>query len=308
MDVQRRTRLAVTGLLLSVALIAGCGGSGGGAGATGADKVIVGSKDFTESILLGEIAAQVIEARTDLQVERKLNLGGTTVNFNGLRTGDLTLYAEYDGTAYSAHLQRTDPIEDPTKLYELVKRETEEKFGLTWSEPLGMNNTYTLAVPREVAEKYNLKTYSDLLAVDDQLVFGTTNEFMARTVDGYEPLVATYGFEFKDVATMQTGLRYKAIENGDVHIIDAYATDGKLKEFDMVILEDDKNFFPPYNGGYLVRMDAVQRHPELMDALNELAGKLTDEVMQELNYRVDSLEEPVEEVARDFLRSIGIVQ
>lgn len=297
----------LTGLLLSVTLLAGCGGSGG-SNAAGSGKVIVGSKDFTESILLGEIAAQVIEAKTDLQVERKLNLGGTTVTFNGLKTGDLTLYAEYDGTAYSAHLQKTDPITDPAGLYELVKKETEEKFGLTWSEPLGMNNTYTLAVPREIAEQYSLKTFSDLLEVDDQLVFGTSNEFMARTVDGYEPLVATYGFQFKDVATMQIGLRYKAVENGDVDIIDAYATDGKLKEFDMVILEDDKQFFPPYNGGYLVRMDAVEAHPELMEALNELAGTLTDETMQELNYRVDSLEEPVDQVARDFLKSVGIVE
>ncbi|MBP2017970.1 osmoprotectant transport system substrate-binding protein [Symbiobacterium terraclitae] len=301
---KRRIAYAFTALLLSAALLAGCGGArSSGAG----DTVVVGSKDFTENILLGEIAAQLLESKTDLKVVRKLNLGGTTVNFNGLKTGDLTLYAEYDGTGYSAHLGHTEPITDPDALFDQVKKEFEEKFGLTWSEPLGLNNTYTLAVPRALAEQYNLKTYSDLLAVDEQLVFGTTNEFMGRTVDGYEPLVRTYGFQFKDVATMQTGLRYKAIENGDIQIMDAYATDGKLKEFDMVILEDDKNFFPPYKGAYVIRMDAVEAHPEILETLNLLGGKLPDETMQELNYRVEVLEEPVDQVARDFLKSAGLI-
>jgi len=303
---KHRLFCAATGLLLSVALLAGCGGASASKG-TG-DTIVVGSKDFTESILLGEIAAQLIENRTDLKVERKHSLGGTSVNFNGLKNGDITLYAEYDGTAYGPILGHTEPIADPAKLHEQVKKEFEERFRITWSEPLGMNNTYTLAVPREIAEKYNLKTYSDLLAVDDQLVFGTTNEFMGRQVDGYYPLVETYGFEFKRVATMQTGLRWKAIETGEIQVIDAYATDGKLVEFDMVILEDDKHFFPPYNGAYVVRMDAVEAHPEILDLLNELGGLLPDEKMQQLNYRVDSLEEPVEKVARDFLVEQGLIE
>lgn len=304
---KNRIAYAFTGLLLSATLLAGCGG--GGASAIGAsDTVTIGSKDFTESIILGEIAAQIIEDRTDLTVERNFNLGGTSVNFNGLKTGDLTLYADYDGTGYSAHLGHTEPITDPDGLFDQVKQEFEQEFDLTWTEPLGMNNTYTLAVPRTLAEQHNLKTFSDLLAVDDQLVFGTTNEFMGRTVDGYEPLVAAYGFAFKDVATMQTGLRYKAIERGDIQVMDAYATDGKLKEFDMVILEDDKQFFPPYNGAYVVRMDAVEAHPDLLEALNELGGTLPDEKMQELNYLVEVEEKPVDQVAREFLREAGLTE
>ncbi|BAD41612.1 glycine betaine ABC transporter substrate-binding protein [Symbiobacterium thermophilum] len=295
---------AVAAAVLCV-LLAGCGG---GAGSGAGDAIVVSSKDFTESILLGEIAAQLIESRTDLTVVRKHNLGGTTVNFNGLKNGDITLYAEYDGTAYGPILGHTEPIADPDGLHDLVKREFEEKFGITWTAPLGMNNTYTLAVPREIAEQHNLKTFSDLLAVDDQLVFGTTNEFMGRQVDGYYPLVEAYGFAFKDVKTMQTGLRWKAIETGEIQVIDAYATDGKLVEFDMVILEDDRNFFPPYNGAYVVRMDAAERHPEIIELLNQLGGLLPDEKMQELNYRVESLEEPVEEVARDFLVEAGLVE
>jgi len=303
---QKRMFSLVTAALLSISLLAGCGGSAG-SGGTG-DTIVVSSKDFTEGILLGEIAAQLIESRTDLKVERKHSLGGTSVNFNGLKNGDITLYAEYDGTAYGPILGHTEPITDPDGLYDLVKKEFEEKFGITWTAPLGMNNTYTLAVPREIAEKYNLRTFSDLLAVDDQLIFGTTNEFMGRQVDGYYPLVEEYGFEFKDVATMQTGLRWKAIEAGEIQVIDAYATDGKLKEFDMVILEDDRDFFPPYNGAYVVRMDAAEKHPEIIELLNQLGGLLPDEKMQELNYRVDSLEEPVEEVARDFLIEVGLIE
>lgn len=292
--------------LLAAALLAGCGGGGAGSGA--GDTIVVSSKDFTESILLGEIAAQLIENRTDLKVVRKHSLGGTTVNFNGLRNGDITLYAEYDGTAYGPILGHTEPITDPDGLHAQVKKEFEEKFRITWTEPLGMNNTYTLAVPREIAEQYGLKTFSDLLAVDDQLVFGTTNEFMGREVDGYYPLVEEYGFAFKDVKTMQTGLRWKAIETGEIQVIDAYATDGKLIEFDMVILEDDRNFFPPYHGAYVVRMDAVEKHPEILELLNQLGGLLPDEKMQQLNYRVESLEEPVEEVARDFLIEHGLIE
>lgn len=304
---KNRITYAFTGLLLSATLLAGCGGAKPAAGGA-SDTITVGSKDFTESIILGEIAAQIIEDRTDLTVERKLNLGGSSVNFNGMKTGDLTLYAEYDGTGYSAHLGHSEPITDPAGLFDQVKQEFEEQFSITWTEPLGMNNTYTLAVPRAVAEEHNLKTFSDLLAIDGQLVFGTTNEFMGRTVDGMEPMAAEYGFEFKDVATMQTGLRYKAIERGDIQIMDAYATDGKLKEFDMVILEDDKQFFPPYNGAYVVRMDAVEAHPELLEALNGLGGTLPDEKMQELNYLVEVEEKPVDQVARDFLREAGLVK
>ncbi len=297
---------AITAALLSLALLAGCGGAGGSG--SGDKKITVGSKDFTENIVLGELVAQLVEGNTDITVVRKLNLGGTSVNFDGLKNGDLDMYADYDGTGYGVHLQHTDPITDPTKVYDQVKKEFEEKWQITWSKPFGFNNTYALAMPRKIAEQHNIVTYSDLAKVSDQFVFGTTNEFMGREADGYNPLVKEYGFKFKDAKTMQTGLRYKAIENGDIQVMDAYATDGKLKEFDMKLLVDDKNFFPPYNAAMLVRMDTVKKYPELMEAIDKLAGKLTDEKMQELNYLVDVKGEDVQKVAKDFLTKEGLIK
>ncbi|HYG58290.1 MAG TPA: glycine betaine ABC transporter substrate-binding protein [Symbiobacteriaceae bacterium] len=299
-----RKRLAVmtVAVLTVLALAAGCSkGSQGG-------SVTIGSKDFTENILLGEMVAQVIEGNSDVKVTRKLNLGGTSVNFDGLKRGDLDMYVDYDGTGYSVHLGHEEPIADPTKIYDQVKKEFEEKFKVTWSKPFGFNNTYAIAMPRKLAEANNIKTISDLAKQPDKFVFGTTNEFMGRKADGYDPLVQTYGLKFKDVKRMTAGLRYNAIQQDEIHVMDAYATDGKLKEFDMMILKDDKNFFPPYNGAVLVRMETLEKNAGLMDVLNKLAGQLNDETMQELNYRVDVKGESVETVAGDFLKSKSLVK
>jgi glycine betaine/choline ABC-type transport system substrate-binding protein len=294
--------MIMVALVMVMAVLAGCG-KGSKAGA-----VTIGSKDFTESILLGELVAQLIEGNSSMKVTRKLNLGGTKVNFDGLKSGDLDMYVDYDGTAYGIHLGHTEPITNPDAIFDQVKRETEEKFKLTWSAPFGFNNTYALAMPRALAEQYGIKTYSDLAAHSGKFVFGTTNEFMGRAADGYDPMVAKYGFKFKDVKTMTAGLRYPAIEQNEIQVMDAYATDGKLKEFDMVILEDDKKFFPPYNGAVLVRMETLEKNPGLLDVLNKLGGTMTDEIMQELNYRVEVKEEAVEAVAKDFLTSKGLVK
>jgi osmoprotectant transport system substrate-binding protein len=300
---RKRMATVLVAMVAVLALVAGCGKGGAQSG-----KVTIGSKDFSESILLGEIVAQLIEGNSDMKVERKLNLGGTTVNFDGVKNGDLDMYVEYDGTAYGVHLAHTEPITDPSKVYGQVKAEFEEKFKLTWSQPFGFNNTYALAMPQALAEQYNIKTYSDLAKHSGEFVFGTTNEFMGRQADGYDPLVATYGYNFKNVKKMTAGLRYPAIGQNEIQVMDAYATDGKLKEFDMVILEDDKKFFPPYNAAVLVRMDTLERNPGLLDVLNKLGGVMSDEVMQELNYRVDVKTETVEAVAKDFLTSKGLIK
>lgn len=294
----KKAAIFAVSVVTAMALVAGCGSG---------NKVTVGSKDFTENILLGEMVAQVVEKNTDLKVERKLNLGGTKVNFDGVKSGDLDMYVDYDGTGYSVHLGHKDPITEPDKIFSQVKQEFEQKFSLTWSQPFGFNNTYALAMPRKLAEQYNIKTYSDLAKHSDKFVFGTTNEFIGRKADGYDPLVKTYGYKFKDVKKMTAGLRYKAIEQNEIQVMDAYATDGKLKEFDMVILEDDKKFFPPYNGAVVIRMETVQKYPSVMEAIHKLSGKLNDEKMQELNYLVDVKGKSVEEVAGQFLAAEGLI-
>lgn len=300
---RNRFALVAVTLVAVVALVAGCSGS-----TAGPKKVVVGSKDFTENILMGEMVAQLIEGNTDIKVERKLNLGGTKVNFDGIRNGDLDMYLDYDGTAYSVHLKIKDPITDPDAVYPRVKQEFEDKFDLTWSKPLGFNNTYAIAMPRKLAEQYQIKTISDLAKYPSQFVFGTTNEFMGRTVDGFYPFTKTYGIKFKDVKKMEAGLRYNAIKKDAIQVMDAYATDGKLKEFDMMILKDDKKFFPPYNAAYVIRMDTLKKYPGLLDVVNKLSGQLNDQTMQELNWRVDAKGETVEAVAKDFLKSKGLLK
>ncbi len=299
-----RKRIVVlsVAMMIVLALVAGCGKDSKGG------SVTIGSKDFTENILLGEMVAQLIEGNSAIKVTRKLNLGGTSVNFDGLKRGDLDMYVDYDGTAYSVHLGHQEAIADPTKIYDQVKKEFEEKFKLTWSKPFGFNNTYAIAMPRKLAEANNIKTVSDLAKQPDKFVFGTTNEFMGRKADGYDPMVKTYGLKFTDVKKMTAGLRYTAMQQNEIQVMDAYATDGKLKEFDMVILQDDKGFFPPYNGAVIVRMDTLEKNAGLMDVLNKLSGQLNDETMQELNYRVDVKGESVEKVAADFLKSRSLVK
>lgn len=295
-----RRALVVFGALLIV-LAAGCGG------ATGEDTVRVGSKDFTESIILGEMVAQLLEAKTDLKVERNLNLGGTDVNFRALRNDDLDVYVDYDGTAYAFHLDRTDPPGDPETFFDEVNRMLEEELDMKFTEPLGINNTYTLALPEDIVNEYGLRTYSDLAEVSDQFVFGVEHEFLNREHDGYPGLRDAYGFNFKDVLAMETGLKYRAIEQGEVQVMNAFATDGKLLAFNLVVLEDDQNFFPPYFGAPLARLDILDRHPEVEEALNTLGDQISDEEMQQMNFLVDEEGRSEVDVAREFLQEKGLI-
>lgn len=299
----KRLRLTAVALSLVATLgLAGC------STATKAGAITVGSKDFTESIVLGELVAQYVAANSEIKVTKKLNLGGTTVNFDGIKKGDLDIYVEYDGTAYSLHLKHTDPITNPDAVYDQVNKELQEKFKLTFTKPFGFNNTYALAMPKAVADQYGIKTYSDLAKHAPELTFVTTNEFMGRTVDGYDPLTKTYGYKFKDVLQMQAGLRYNAIKDSQAQVMDAYATDGKLAEFGMVLLEDDKKFFPPYNGAPLVRQETLEKNPGLKELLDKLGGQISDQEMQQLNYRVEVKGEAVEAVVKDFLTQKGLIK
>ncbi|MCG0238849.1 MAG: glycine/betaine ABC transporter substrate-binding protein [Firmicutes bacterium] len=299
----RRLALLAAATLAAAVALAGCGGSSGG----GNRAIVVGSKNFTENIILGEMIAQLIEAKTDYRVERKLSLGGTDVTFKGLRNGDLDVYVEYDGTAYAFHLGITDPIADPAQVYDLVNERMQKELGMKFTQPFGLNNTYTLAMPAELAQQHGIRTYSDLARVADQFILGVEHEFLNREHDGYPGLEKAYGFRFKQVVPMETGLKYKAIEQGEVQVINAFATDGMLKKFNLVILEDDKGFFPPYNAAPLVRLETLEQFPELEEVLNLLGGQISDEEMRELNYLVDEEGRSEAEVAREFLRQKGLI-
>lgn len=269
------------------------------------DKIVIGSKNYNEQIILGNIVADLIEDKTDLQVERKLNLGGSQVTFSAINKGDIDAYVEYTGTAYVSILNQK-PMNNPEKVYDYVSKQFQQKYGIKWLKPLGFNNTYAMAVRQDTAQKYGLATVSDLAKVSDQLILGPTIEFSTRD-DGLKGLTKTYQMNFKDVKAVDGGLRYTALDHHKSDVIDAFSTDGLIKAFDLKLLKDDKHFFPPYYAVPIIKEKTLQEHPELKKVLNSLAGKLTEDKMRELNYRVDSLKQSPAKVAKEFLQAEGLI-
>lgn len=277
------------------------------AGCSGKKTITVGSKDFSENIVLGEIFAQLVEAQTDIKVERKLNMGGTFVCFEAIKNGDIDIYPEYTGTGLTAQL-KMDVVSDPDEAYRVVSEEFDKQFGIKWLEPLGFNNTYTLAVTDDVYQEYGVETYSDLAAVSENLIFGAEHEFFDRQ-DGFDGLVDTYGFTFKgEPKKMNVSLKYQAIGNGDMDVTDAFSTDGPIMQYHLKVLVDDKGFFPPYYAAPIIRNDTLEKYPELEGVLNKLAGIIDDAAMTELNYKVDVEAQDVEAVATEFLTNAGLLK
>lgn len=269
-------------------------------------KVItIGSKNFNEQLILGNMLATLIQKNTDIKVERKLNLGCTSIAFNALKAGQIDMYVEYTGTGL-VDIMKQKSISDPDKTYDTVKEYFNKNYGLTWLKPLGFNNTYTLAVTKELAGKYKLETFSDLAKLSNQLTLGCTIEFSNRQ-DGYLGLKDVYKIDFKDMKAVDGGLRYTALKNGSSDVIDAFSTDGLLEAFDLKVLKDDKNFFPPYYAVPLIKNDTLKKYPELDPIINKLTGIINDEVMRGLNYKVDKLGMQPSKVAEEFLKEKGII-
>ncbi|WP_455716978.1 ABC transporter permease/substrate-binding protein [Anaerosporobacter sp.] len=271
------------------------------------NKVItIGSKDFTEQVILANMFADLIEEETDITVERETNLGGTKVTFSALTSGNIDLYFEYTGTAYGDTL-KYPPITDMEEVYKTVKEDFKGKYNIDVLKQMGFNNTYVLAVKEETAQKYKLKTISDLKNVASNLTVGTTFEFLNRG-DGLPGLTKHYGFEFKDTVGLDGAARYIALINNETDVVDAYSTDALLKKFELVTLEDDEEFFPPYYAIPVVRSEIVEEYPEIVPIIEELGSKLTDEVMIELNYQVDELQMEPDVVGRKFLVENGFIE
>ena len=292
-------------LILTTALVFGvsaCGSSSAPAG----KPIVIGSKPFTEGVLLSELAAQLIEGNTPLKVERKFNLGGTIVAFNALKNSDLDLYPEYTGTGLVAILKQP-VVADADKAYEIVQKEFNSQYKIKWLKPLGFNNTYAMAVPEDFAAQNNLRQTSDLARITDQLIFGAEQDFFGRA-DGYDGFTQAYGFKFKNVKQMEIGLKYKAIANKEVNVINAFSTDGLLITHKLRVLADDKKYFPPYYGAFLIRMGTLEKNPELETVLDKLAGKLTDSEMQKLNFEVDQEKKDPAAVVKAFLKAKGLVK
>lgn len=271
------------------------------------EPIVIGSKQFTENRLLSEIMAQLIEERLGVPVERKANLGGTTVVFEALTSGEIDLYPEYTGTGWAIHLSKEERETDKLRVYDTVRRESAERWDLQWLSVFGFNNSYALAVRTPVAREHGLERISQLPAVADQLSAGVSHEFLARE-DGFPGLEEHYGLVMHDLKGMDHGLAYEALRSGDVDLVDTWTTDGKLAGFDVVVLEDDLAFFPPYDAAPLVRRDTLAEHPGLGPLLEELAWTLPDDRMMALNAAIEVDKRSFEEVAASFLEEEGLVE
>lgn len=268
-----------------------------------AERVVVGSKNFEESRLLGEIFTQLLESRTDLEVERRLGLAGTQVCFEALKTGAIDVYPEYTGTALVSILN--EPAQGgPSQTLNRVRSELLSRWNLWWLAPLGFENSFEVAVPRELAERERLKTISDLARISKRLRGGFGHEFVGRE-DGLPGLKKVYGLDFASIQPLQHALKYQAAGAREVDAIDVYTTDALLITHDLVVLEDDRGFFPPYEAAALVRGEAP---PEVASTLSLLAGAFDEQTMRSLNLRLQEGKEDEAVVARDALRAMGLIQ
>jgi osmoprotectant transport system substrate-binding protein len=286
------------------------------AAAQDAQPVRVGSKNFTEALILGEMYALLLE-NAGIPVQTRLNLGGTEVAQAALEAGEIDLYPEYTGTGLTVVLGipidevKATPVAAGSSIdqdvYDLVAQGYKERFDLVWLDQSPFNNTQALAVKRSYAEEQGISTISDLAAIAGEATIVAPSDFVDRP-DGLQGLQDFYGMEFREVLSVEPGIRYQAIENDQAQVVLAFGTDGQVSGLDLVLLEDDKGLWPPYHVAPVVRQATLDAHPTLADTLNAAAPLLTDEVMSGLNWQVDGPDklEPAE-VAETFLRDNGLI-
>lgn len=269
------------------------------------DSVVVGSKNFAESRLLAEIFAQIIEETTEIQVQRRLGLAGTQVCFEALKSGAIDLYPEYTGTGLVSILDQP-ASGDARGTLNQVRKEFLRRWDLWWLAPLGFENAYALGVPRAFAEEHQLRTISDLVPLAPTLEAGFGYEFIDRP-DGLPGLRSAYGLELGTVQGLQQTLKYQAVAEGALDLLDVYTTDGRLLVHDLVVLEDDRGFFPPYEAAALARGETLERYPQVAKALGLLSGAFDETTLQRLNLRLQEGGESEAAVAQDALRELGLL-
>jgi glycine betaine/choline ABC-type transport system substrate-binding protein len=270
------------------------------------DRIVVGSKNFTESFILGELIAQQIEAHTKLKVERRFYLAGTYICQQAMLAGRIDIYPEYTGTALTAILKQ-GISRDKQDVYQRVKSEYERRFGLTLGPALGFNDTFAMEIRGEDARRLNVRTLSQAAQFAPQWRAGFGYEFMERP-DGYRGLVATYGLHFAEQPRiMDLGLLTRALKDRQIDFAAGNATDGLIPALDLVALEDDRHYFPPYEAVPVLRQQTLQLHPEIAILLADLGGKISDEEMQKMNYAVDAQHRDTQDVVREFLKSKRLV-
>src|SRR6266480_7291123 len=265
------------------------------------NRIVVGSKNFTEQLILGEIIAQQIETQTHLAAERRFYLAGSYICHQAILGGRIDIYPEYTGTALTAILKQ-NPEGNREQVFNRVKNEYAHRFDLAVGAPLGFNDTFAIEIRGEEARRLGLKTISQVAGYTPQWRAGFGYEFMERP-DGYQGLVATYGLHFAaPPRIMDLGLLTRALKDKQVDMIAGNATDGLIPALDLFVLEDDRHYFPPYEAVSILRNELVTKHPEVKQALDDLAGKISDDDMRQLNYAVDGQHRDVKEVVQEFLK------
>ncbi|WP_430785735.1 ABC transporter permease/substrate-binding protein [Virgibacillus flavescens] len=269
--------------------------------------LVIGAKLGTEPSILINMYKLLIEEETNLDVKLEPGLGKTAFVFSALENGSIDMYPEFTGTAIVTHLGEKAVSNDPKEVYQQAEEGMLKEYDMALLEPMKFNNTYAVATTKELAEKHGLKSIGDLNKVENEFTAGFTLEFKDR-YDGYVGMKEVYGVNFAEVVTMEPGIRQEALTNGEVDVIDAYATSSSMIELDLVTLDDPKNLFPPYQGAPLLRQETLMKYPELEEILNQLGGLITDDEMRQMNYKVDYKGKAPETVARNYLLEQGLLK
>lgn len=305
MEDKMKIKFMLPALVVACMLVTGTAFAGGKKEAPQGGTVHMATKSMTEQFILASMMKTLIEQDTDLTVKLTEGVGGGTMNIQpAMVKGEFDFYPEYTGTGWN-NVLKMQGLYSEALFDQLVAGYKE--LGMSWVGMLGFNNTYGIAVRTEIAQQYNLKTLSDLAAVAPQLVFGANYDFFER-LDGFDALCQAYGLKFKDTVDMEMGLKYDAIRQKEIDVVNAFTTDGQLSSSNVTVLADDKGFYPSYMCGFVVRDEVLAAHPELLDVFKKVENILTDEKMATMNYQVEVEGQDPEAVATNFLKEAGLVK
>ncbi len=292
----RKIAGTVAAAALTAVLCAGCGKSG--------SVIRMATKPMTEQYILGSMMKMLIEQDTDLEVEITQGVGGGTSNIQpAMEKSEFDFYPEYTGSGWNAVLKEESLYDE--SMYDRLQAGY-ESMDMTWTGMLGFNNTYGVAVTDDVCEKYGLETYSDLAEVSDQLVFGAEYDFYERE-DGYDSLCDTYGLRFKDTMDLDIGLKYDAVRQEKIDVMNIFTTDGQLSAAGVTVLKDDKGLYPSYMCGFVVRREVLEKYPQLQEVFDKTENLITDAQMAEMNYQAEAQGREPEDIAEEFLKEKGLL-
>lgn len=275
--------------------------------ACGDDQITVGTQTYTETKILGYMYEALVEEQTDVEVVVKTDFSASPVVIEAMNGDDVQLTTLYTGEIFNGHFSIED-TNDRESVLQQAKEGFKETYNFKWYDPVGFENTYAFTVRQEVAEEHNLEKISDLTEIADEMRLGVDTTWLERDNDGYDAFTETYGLEFGETFPMEIGLVYDAVKNDEVDIVLAYSTDPRISEYNLITLEDDQQFFPPYDASTVIKQEVLDNNPEVDDALSVLVGKITEETMRELNARVDINNEDPQDVAVDYLQNEGLLE